>query len=131
MLEEMQKPQKTISMAKFAKNPESVARDIDASGAVYSIQRPGKPRMLMMDAEYYDGWRIVIELMQNPNWREELEQSRRDIEAGRGISLDELEAELGLDRPVHSRRRRSAARASRAGSSKSTGRAPRPGRRTQ
>jgi hypothetical protein len=47
-------------------------------------------------------------LMSRPNWREELEQSRRDAAAGRGRPLEVVLKELGLDRPAQ-RKRRSAA----------------------
>lgn len=127
MLEEMRK---TISMSKFAKNPESVARDIDASGAVYSIQRRGRPAVLMMDEEYYEGWRIVIEMMQRPDWREELEEWRRDAAEGRGRDLEEIAKELGLDRPAESTRRGAPRRAPSASRSKGVPSASRTRRRS-
>jgi PHD/YefM family antitoxin component YafN of YafNO toxin-antitoxin module len=122
MLEEMRK---TISLAQLAKDPERIARDIDSSGAVYYVKRPGHRPMLLMDEEYFEGWRVVIELMQQPNWREELEQSRRDFAAGRYRDLEEVVKELGLDRPAQPRRRRSAPRASGARTAKGARRASR------
>ena len=122
MLEEMRK---TISLAQLAKNPERIARDIDSCGAVYHVKRPGRRDMLLMDEEYFEGWLVAIELMQRPNWREELEQSRRDAEAGRGRDLEEVVKELGLDRPAQQRRRRPAARTARTRSAKDSRRTPR------
>jgi hypothetical protein len=122
MLGEMRK---TISMADLAKNPEGVARDIDASGAVYCIKRPGRPQMLMMDAEYFEGQQAIMRLMQDPHWGPRMQQAQRDFEAGRGITLDELEAELGLDRPPRSRRRGSTSRNAGAGRTKGSPRTPR------
>jgi antitoxin YefM len=104
---------KTISMARLAKDPETIARDIETSGAIYCIKRRGRPPMLLMNEEYFEGWRVVIELMQQPGWREELEQSRRDFAEGRFRSLDEIEKEFGLDRPTPTRRRGTAARSTR------------------
>lgn len=127
MLEEMRK---TISMAELAKNPESVAQDIDASGAVYCIKRPGKPRMLLMDAEYFEGQQAIMRLMQDPHWGPRLQQAQRDFEAGRGITLDELEAELDRDRPAQSRRRGSASGDASSSRTKSSPRAARSRRRT-
>lgn len=127
MLAEMRK---TISMAELAKNPESVAKDIDASGAVYYIKRPRKPQMLMMDAEYFEGQQAIMRLLRDPHWGPLLQQAQRDFEAGRGITLDELEAELDRDRPAQSRRRRSTSRDVRTGRTRNSSRPVRPRDRT-
>jgi PHD/YefM family antitoxin component YafN of YafNO toxin-antitoxin module len=118
MLGAMQR-RKTISMAQLAKNTETIVRDIDSSGAVYRIKRPGRPRVLMMTEEYFEGWLVVAELSGNPEVREQLEQSRRDAAAGRGRTLDEIEKELGLDRPASTSRSRAASRTTRASRAKS------------
>lgn len=127
MLEAMDR--KTITMARLAKNPESIARAIDSSGAVYTIKRPGRATMLMMDEEYFESWLAVIDLMKNPKWREELEQSKRDFAEGRYRTLDEIEKELDLDRPAPTRRRAAAASSTRSGRSKGAQRASRARRR--
>jgi PHD/YefM family antitoxin component YafN of YafNO toxin-antitoxin module len=127
MLEEMRK---TISLTQLAKDAERIARDIDSSGAVYHVKRPGHRDMLLMDEEYFEGWRVVFELMQRPSWREELEQSRRDFAAGRHRELDEVAKELGLDRPAQPRRRSTAPRAAAASRTKSTRRTSRSRGRT-
>lgn len=116
MLEDMDR--KTISLARLTKDADRIVRDIDSSGTVYSIKRPGGRTMLLMDEEYFDGWRTVAELMQRPNWREELVESRSAFAAGRFRTLDEIERELGLDRPAHSRSRGAAPRTRRTGATK-------------
>jgi PHD/YefM family antitoxin component YafN of YafNO toxin-antitoxin module len=122
MLEDMEK--KTISVSELAKNAERIARDVDASGTVYHIKRRGRSGMLLMDHDYYLAWRDAIELMQRPNWREELEQSRRDFAAGRYRDLEDVVKELGLDRAAQPRRRAAASRPARPGRTKSTRRTP-------
>jgi hypothetical protein len=119
MLEAMQR-RKTISTAQLAKNTETIVRDIDLSGAVYRIKRPGRPRVLMMTEEYFEGWLVVAELSGNPDVRAQLEQSRRDSAAGLGRTLDEIEKELGLDRQAPARRRGAASRSARTGRTKGT-----------
>lgn len=111
---------KTISLARLAKDPDTIVRDIDSSGAVYSIKRRGRRTMLLMDEQYFEGWRAVLELMQRRFWREELEQSKRDFAEGRFRSLEEIERELHLDRPARSRGRSAAPRISRTRSPKGT-----------
>lgn len=128
MLDDMRK---TISMSELAKNAERIAKDIDASGAIYHVKRPGTRGMLLMDAEYFEGWRAAIEMMQRPNWQEEWQQARRELARGEGRRLDEVARELGLDRPAQPRRRKPAAGAPRTGRAKSLRRTSRAGGRSE
>jgi PHD/YefM family antitoxin component YafN of YafNO toxin-antitoxin module len=128
MLEDMDR--KTISMAKFAKNPEMVARDIESSGAVYCITRPRGSTVVMMNEDAFESFQFELQLARDPKLREQLEQSRRDAAAGHGRSLDEVGTELGLDRPAPTSRHRPAPRAARAGRAKGVRRASRAGGRS-
>ncbi|HEY5920611.1 MAG TPA: hypothetical protein VIV11_03025 [Kofleriaceae bacterium] len=121
---------KTISMAQLAKNTEDIARDIDSSRGVYRIKRQGRPDILLMHEEYFEGWLVVAELSGNPEVRRQLEQSRRDANADRGRNLDEIEKELGLDRKAPTRRRGSVPRSTRASGAKGIRSAPRSRRRS-
>ena len=105
MLEDMEK---TISMAQLAKNTAEIAKDIEASGAVYRIKQRGGKTMLLMDKDYFESWVETVEFMQeHPNWRAELEQGERDYAAGLCIPYDQLRKELGLDRAArHAKRGR-------------------------
>ena len=109
MLEAMRK---TISMAELAKHAERIADDINASGAIYCVERRGKAGVMLMDANYYEGWRVAIELMQRPRWREEWAEARRAAERGDGRDLDDVARELGLARADQPGRRKPAPRAS-------------------
>jgi hypothetical protein len=53
--------------------------------------------MVLVDNEYYEGWMAAIDEMRRPDWREALEETRRDAAAGRGRSLDVIAKELGLE----------------------------------
>ncbi|HEX5060605.1 MAG TPA: hypothetical protein VFV99_14655 [Kofleriaceae bacterium] len=103
---------KTISLAQLAKNPEKIAKDIEASGSTYRIRRPGRKAMLLVGQDYFDSWVASLEFIQrHPNWREELKQSELDYKAGLCRPLDEILEELGLDeRPANTRRRGAAPR---------------------
>src|SRR5262245_33823909 len=108
MLEAMEK---TISMAQLAKNTEQIAKDIETSGTLYRIKRPGRKTMLLMDKEYFDGWVATLEFMQDhPNWRAEIEQGRREYEAGLFIPYEQVRKELGLVEPARKAKRRRTAR---------------------
>jgi PHD/YefM family antitoxin component YafN of YafNO toxin-antitoxin module len=127
MLEAMRR--KTISMAQLAKNPENVARDIDSSGAVYCITRRGRTAMVMMDEDAFETWQLQLELARNPKLRAQIDRSRRDFAEGRYRSLDDIEKDMGLDRPAQPRRRSSASGAPTTSRTKGPARASRSRRR--
>ena len=108
MLEEMRK---TISLDELSRNAERIADDIGASGAVYRIERRGKAGMMLMDADYYEGWRAAIELMKQPDWRAQWDRALEERASGVGRALDDVATELGLDRPAQPHRRGTASRA--------------------
>jgi hypothetical protein len=94
MLEAMEK---TISMAQLAKNPERIADDIEAAGTVYRIKRPGRRTMMLVDHQYFESRLATLEFMQrHPNWKQELEETRREYDAGLCIPLEQILAERGL-----------------------------------
>jgi PHD/YefM family antitoxin component YafN of YafNO toxin-antitoxin module len=107
MLIEMRK---TVSLDELSKNAEGIADDIRTSGAVYRIERRGKPGMMLMDADHYEGWRAAIELMKLPDWRARWDRAMAERAAERGRALTDVARELGLDRPAKSHRRGTATR---------------------
>jgi PHD/YefM family antitoxin component YafN of YafNO toxin-antitoxin module len=124
MLEVMDR--KMISMARLAKDPEKVAQDIDSSGAVYCITRPGgRTAMMMMDEDLFETLQLQLELARNPALRAQIDRSQRDFAEGRYRTLDAIERELGLDRPAQPSRRSAGARATTARRTKGNARTPR------
>jgi hypothetical protein len=94
MLEAMEK---TISMAQLAKNTEEIAQDIESSGTVYRIKRPGRKRLFLIDDHYLERLTATIEFkLRHPNWKQELEKSRREYEAGLCIPLEQVLEERRL-----------------------------------
>jgi len=108
--------EKIISVTDLVRNATRIADEIEA-GAVYRVTRGGRGSMVLMSDEDYQGWMAAIDLMRRPNWREELAESRRDAAAGRGLSLDHVVKELGLEDLPHPARRKPAKRPSRASGS--------------
>ena len=84
--------EKIISVTDLVRNAASIAREVAAEGTVYRITRGGRGAMVLVDKEYFDGWMAAIEEMQRPDWREVLEETRRDVSAGRGRTLDSSSA---------------------------------------
>jgi hypothetical protein len=105
MLKEMRK---TISLAQLAKHAERIADDIEASGTIYCVKRRGKSGLMLLDAEAYEGCLVAIELMKQPNWREEWATARGAAARGEGRNLEAVAKELDLDRPARLDRRKAA-----------------------
>jgi PHD/YefM family antitoxin component YafN of YafNO toxin-antitoxin module len=107
MLEEMKK---TISMSQLAKDPERIAKDVETTGTVYRITRGRNKSMMLMDAGYFEAWKVTLEFMQRPNWREEWAEAERQVANGELYDLDDVLAELGLETPAERRRKKAARR---------------------
>jgi PHD/YefM family antitoxin component YafN of YafNO toxin-antitoxin module len=127
MLDDMEK---TISMSQLTKHAERIALDIERSKTVYRVRRPGGNGLLLMDEEYYQGWMMTIELMQQPNWREEWDQATRDFAQGIARPLEEVVEEIRRDRLAKSSSRRPASRASGRRRTKGPSRSAQPRRRS-
>lgn len=111
--------ERIISVTDLVRNAAAIAQEVAAEGSVYRITRGGRGAMVLVNEEYFDGWMAAIEEMQRPDWREVLEETRRDVAAGRGRTLDSLVKENGLEGAAHASRRKSARRAPRARRKKS------------
>ena len=89
--------ERIISVTDLARNAAAIAREVAAGGTVYRITRGGRGAMVLVSEEYFDGWMAAIEEMQRPDWREVLDETRRDVAAGRVRSLDSIAKEKGLE----------------------------------
>ena len=105
--------EKIISVTDLVRNAARIAQEVSTEGTVYRITRGGRGAMVLVDEEYFDGWMAAIEEMQRPDWREVLDETRRDVAAGRGRSLDSIVKEMGLEGSAHATGRKPVRRASR------------------
>lgn len=96
--------EKTISVTDLVRNASRIADDIEA-GTIYRVTRGGRGSMVLVDVDYYEGWKAAIEEMQRPGWRAAWEQSNRQIAEGKGRDLDAILKDLRLDDPANRRRR--------------------------
>jgi PHD/YefM family antitoxin component YafN of YafNO toxin-antitoxin module len=102
--------EKTISVTDLVRNASRIADDIEA-GTIYRVTRGGRGSMVLVDEEYYQGWKAAIEEMQRPGWRAAWERSNRDIAEGKGRDLDAILKDLRLDDSANRRRRTTTKRA--------------------
>jgi PHD/YefM family antitoxin component YafN of YafNO toxin-antitoxin module len=122
-----------ISVTDLVRNAASIAREVETEGTIYRITRGGRGSMVLLDEEYFDGWMSALDEMQRPDWREVLAETKRDVAAGRGRSLDAYVKEKGLEGvagAAHPASRKPARRAPETGRKKGRRGAPNPRRRT-
>jgi hypothetical protein len=102
--------EKTISIAQLAKNAEAIAKDIETSGTLYRIKRPGRKRLLLVDDQYFERWAATREFMlRHPNWKQELAQGDREYAAGLYVPLEQILEERGLAEVARKAKRKSGA----------------------
>jgi PHD/YefM family antitoxin component YafN of YafNO toxin-antitoxin module len=106
--------QKIISATDLVRNMSRVAEDVQTSGTVYRITRGGRGSMVLVDEEYFEGWLAALDEMRRADWRSVRDETSRDIDAGRGRSLDDVAGELALEDPPDKTGRGAAPRAARA-----------------
>ncbi len=89
-------------MAKVVPFTEARARltdlldEIEARHEHVVITRNGRPSVVVLSAEEYDTLEETLEILQDEDALEALRESKRDVQAGRLSSLDEVRRELGL-----------------------------------
>jgi PHD/YefM family antitoxin component YafN of YafNO toxin-antitoxin module len=101
---------KIISATDLVRHMARVAEDIEATGTIYRITRGGRGSMVLVNEEYFEGWMAALDEMRRPDWRAVYTETGRDIEAGRGRTLDAVAREMGLEGPAHTKGRGAASR---------------------
>ena len=84
---------------------DDLSRYVDlASREEIVVTRHGRPAAVLIGFEGDDDW-FEYQLEHDPRFVARMESARRSLEAGRGISLDQVRAQLGLTDRVGSRAR--------------------------
>ncbi len=85
-----------MSISDARKNLSLLPSDLHENPRCIPLTRYGKPVMALMPWEFYESMVATMEIMGDPALMDQLRESIKDIEEGRTMSLDELEAELNL-----------------------------------
>ena len=84
---------------------DDLSRYVDlASREEIVVTRHGRPAAVLIGFEDDDDW-FEYQLEHDPRFVARMERARRSLEAGRGISLQEVRRQLGLTRRSGSRTR--------------------------
>lgn len=62
----------------------------------YVITRHGKPEVVMMSMDDYEGLLETLEIMSDKKLVRELRQAEKEMKSGKGVPLEEVNKRLGL-----------------------------------
>jgi len=86
----------TISVRELRPKLSKVIDDIHKKFDRYVITRRGKPEVVMMSIDDYEGLLETLEIESDPEWMADIRQAEKDIKNGKGVSLEEARRRLGI-----------------------------------
>lgn len=63
----------------------------------YVITVNGSPAAVIISADEYESWKETEEILADKGLMKAIRQGEKELKDGKGITLEELEKELGLD----------------------------------
>jgi len=86
----------TISSTEARQKFAEVISNINRTGALYTLTVNGKPRVVMMNAEDFDGWMETMDILSEPGALERIKKAEKEFDRGEYITLEELEKSLNI-----------------------------------
>lgn len=75
-----------------------LAEEVQKPNTFYSLTLGGQPQVVMMSQEEFDSMMETIEILSDPETLKRIEESEKEIEQGKYVTLDQLEKELYIGR---------------------------------
>lgn len=75
------------------------------TGEPIIVTQNGRPAAVLMDYENYEGWKLTLEEMSEPDWEEKLARAEKDVQMGRLTPLDAVQPKPAKKRARPSHRR--------------------------
>ena len=86
----------TISVRELRPKLSKVIDDIHKKFDRYVITRRGKPEVVMMSIDDYEGLLETLEIESDPELMKRLKKAEEDMKKGKGKSLEQIHKELGI-----------------------------------
>ncbi len=87
---------KTISIRELRPNLSKVVDSIHKKFDRYVITKRGKPEVMMMSVDDYEGWIETLDIMSDPVLVKQIKKAEQDIKKGKVKSLEQIHKELGI-----------------------------------
>ena len=86
----------TISVRELRPTLSKVIDNIHKKFDRYVITRRGKPEVVMMSIDDYEGLLETLEIEADPGLMKRLKKAEEDMKKGKGKSLEQIHKELGI-----------------------------------
>ena len=86
----------TISVRELRPRLSSVIDDIHSKFDRYVITKRGKPEVVMISTEDYEGLLETLEIESDKPLMKRLNKAKKDMKAGKGRSLEDIHRGLGV-----------------------------------
>jgi antitoxin YefM len=86
----------TISVRELRPKLSKVMNNIHKKFDRYVITRRGKPEVIMMSIDDYEGLLETLEIESDPELMKRLKKAEEDMRKGKGKSLEQIHKELGI-----------------------------------
>ena len=86
----------TISIRELRPKLSKVIDNIHKKFDRYVITRRGKPEVVMMSIDDYEGLLETLEIESDPELMKRLKKAEEDMKKGKGKSLEQIHKELGI-----------------------------------
>ena len=100
---------RTISITEARKRIFEIADKVQRPGVHFTLTENGRPRMVIMSPEEFEGWMETLDIMsEDASALKEIRQAEKDFKKGTYITLEEVKKEYGIpSRPLSKRKKRS------------------------
>lgn len=98
--------EKIIPISDLQTKTKEVVEGVKKTGDPVIITQRGRPAVLVVNYEEYEGMLHTLDEMSYPDWQERLKEAEEDSRKGRGITLEELKKKIAKQRASQSGRRR-------------------------
>ena len=86
----------TISVRELRPKLSKIIDDIHKKFDRYVITRRGKPEVVMMSIDDYEGLLETLEIESDPELMKRLKKAEEDMKKGKGKSLEQIHKDLGI-----------------------------------
>lgn len=80
-----------VPITDLQQNTRRYVQQVRETREVIVITQRGRAAAVLAPAEDFEGYLATLEEMSYPDWQEKLERAEKDLDAGRGITLEEYE----------------------------------------
>lgn len=90
----------TISATNARNNLYDLIEEVSSSGKRVGITRKGETKAVLISPEELSSWEATIETLADRELMDAIREGDEDIKAGRYVSLEEVDKELGLKHKI-------------------------------